>query len=149
MAGGRLGNLAHMLVDAPGIAEMKQVVIVAGTNDIVKDQESQDHHLFDRSTSLTVVGPPVVPDASIQRQIKIVAYDAIMKRLSRQKDFPFQFIPSPEGVDMEGIHPTKDWTKMILQAVHSVIPIIHNAGTRGWRMFSSMDASTATVLSRF
>ena len=40
MSGGRIGNVAHMLVDSPTFQEHTNVVIVAGENDITRDDES-------------------------------------------------------------------------------------------------------------
>ena len=72
MSGGRVGNVAHMLADFPRIDTKKEVVILAGTNDVMQDNESEGpfmeavekgvdqihQHLFNRATHLTMVAPP-------------------------------------------------------------------------------------------
>ena len=140
MSGGRLGNVAHMLIDVPEISEMNNIVIVAGANDIVQDSESAEdfvatiekgldqvqQHLFSRSTtSLTVVEPPWVPDASPLRQTKAAKLRRILNQSSVHPDFQFRLIAAPE-VHMDGIHPTIEGTKELLQAIDKQLSIIHN-----------------------
>ena len=130
-----------MLLDHPGIETQKEVIVVAGVNDINNDSESPEYFLAkaekrvkliqqyiqSRGASLTMVEPPLPTDVSIQRMVKVRAYDKLLARLSNSDEFPFRYLKTQnKGIHMDGFHPTVDGTKSLLTAIHGVVPIIEN-----------------------
>ena len=142
MSGGRVGNVAHMLADVPDIATKKEIVIIAGTNDIMQDTETEEEfkdavgkgvdlihqQMFARTTQrLTMVAPLLPPDSHPIRLAKHHYLDKYLQELSRNDDFPFNYISHRElRVQMDDIHPTAEGTKSILHAIHDDVPIIVN-----------------------
>ena len=85
MSGGRVGHIAHMLQDAPDMDAKKEVIIIAGSNDIHRESETLQefevkvskgvencrHAAFPGGHSLTFVTPPLQADlTSLERQKK-------------------------------------------------------------------------------
>lgn len=141
MSGGRVGNVAHMLLDSPDIANQKEVIIIAGVNDITNDNEDREQflktveegvgqihrNLAGRDSRLTMVAPPLPSNASSLRCVKLRDYDKLLLGLSHNDDFPFTYLQTKDlGIHMDGYHPTVDGTKVLLTAIHGVVPMINN-----------------------
>ena len=140
MSGGRVGQVAHMLKDAPKIPEMKNIVVLAGTNDILCDNESEEefstkvskgvellqHQTFRDSKALTFVTPPLPPDLSVLRGSKRDRLNVILSTLSVIPKNEFTVLPCPPSIDMDGFHPTEAGTKELLKYIDATLPIIHN-----------------------
>ena len=140
MSGGRIGNVAHVLKDGPNMPGMKQIIVVAGTNDILQEGETEEvfvtkvskgvellqHQAFQDARALTVVAPPLPPDLSALQSRKRDRLDILMRTLSTKEDNAFNFLPCPSDIQMDHFHPTEEGTKKLLQYINSTVPIIHN-----------------------
>ena len=140
MSGGRVGNVAHILKDAPSMPKMKQIVVVAGTNNILQDGETVElfatkvgkgvellqHQAFQDNRSLIVVAPPMPPDLSVLRRHKWNRLNFIMDSLSKDERNKFTFLPCPSDIQMDGFHPTVHGTQQLLRFIHTNVSIIHS-----------------------
>ena len=140
MSGGRIGNVAHMLKDAPNIADMEHVIVVAGTNDLLRDSESEEEfstavargvemlqdQLYGRKTTLTFAAPPLPPDLHPLQATKAARFHSALLELSQKADMEFQYIPTKPGIPMDGIHPTVAGTDQFLRHIDEATHFIRN-----------------------
>ena len=140
MSGGRVGHVAHMIKDAPNMSAMKEVIIIAGSNDIHRDSETLQefevkvtkgvencqHAVFQDSKSLTFVTPPLPADLTALEKQKSDRLDVLLNKFAKTPDNTFNVIKSPTGLPMEGRHPTEAGTKALLEHINATLPIIHN-----------------------
>ena len=140
MSGGRLGNLAHVMRDEPSMPINKEVVLIAGINDILNDSEGKAQFALlaecavkniaqslshQPHTTLTIL-PPLPPKdgwSSQLRKDKFDIYKDMLKELSKDDKNPFTYLTwqMPHPVEMEDIHPTQEGTKQMLIYLNSKI----------------------------
>jgi len=140
MSGGRVGHVAHMIKDVPKIDTKKNILILAGSNDISREQESVDffedkirkgvgnmqHLVYGSNHTLTVVGPPSYPGLSPLARRKRDRLDVLMQELSTKPDNAFKYVPCTQPIQSENGHPTEDGTKELLHFINATLPIILN-----------------------
>ena len=141
MSGGRVGQIAHMVKDAPHIQTTKNLVVVAGANDITQERETMDefekkvtkgvvqiidqaHHV---SLPVTWVAPPPRTDLSFLGNQKRDRFPLLLEELSQRKDRKFTLLVASMAPQMANGHMTADGTKTYLQEIHNSMPIITNA----------------------
>ena len=142
MSGGRAGNIANVLLDNPSIKDKTDVIVMAGLNDILLDEEPIDEfvrktetaiskmtvNLFGTATKLHIV-PPFLPpnfDNTIRHK-KHKAYTDILQRTRVDPQLPFNVLPiTQEYMEFLGIHPTIAGTEHLLNLIDEHIKIIRN-----------------------
>ena len=137
MSGGRLGQLTHVLHDAPSVTGASQVIVVGGQNDIVRDNESLEIFEDVITTSLetleqimhdrniAIVQPLLPADSNSLRKKKSVSFHNICQAKSMQPHFTYIEMDS-SNIEMDGIHPTQAGTKEFLRVIHKRFNIITN-----------------------
>ena len=140
MSGGRVGHVAHLIQDAPKMDQMKEIVVVAGANDVYKASESVDefttrvekgvencrHAVYPKGQHLTIVPSPLQADLTPLEQLKRDRLDFLLQKLSTTPENKFSYLPCPSGIQMEGRHPTEAGTKALLEYINATLGIIHN-----------------------
>ena len=140
MSGGRVGHIAHMLQDAPNMKNMKDVIVVAGTNDISKEGESVEEFAdmvrtavgrfqdlaFSTHQALTFVEPPPQTVISSLATRKRDRLNILMQELSTKENCEFKYLRCPQGIQMDNGHHTKEGTEALLVHIHNSVHIIHN-----------------------
>ena len=140
MSGGRVGHIAHMLQDAPKMDTMENIVVVAGTNDITRERESEEefdhkikkgvgnlqHLMFSTNRTMTFVGPPSHSGLSPLAKRKRDRLDVLMRKLTIIPQYEFTYVPCTKSLQMENGHPTEDGTKELLTFIDATLPIIQN-----------------------
>ena len=115
MSGGRVGHIAHMLQDAPNMTNMKNIIVVAGTNDISKEGESVEEFAdivskavgrfqdlaYSTHQALTFVEPPPQPALSSLATRKRDRLNVLMKELSTKENCEFRYLRCPTGIHMD------------------------------------------------
>ena len=142
MSGGRAGNIANVLLDNPTIKDKTTVIVMAGLNDILLDDEPIEEfirktetalakmagNLFDTDTALHVI-PPLLPpkfDNTIRHQ-KHKLYSEILEKKKVDPQVPFNVLPiTQEYIEFLGIHPTPEGTNVLLHLIDEHIKIIRN-----------------------
>ena len=132
MSGGRAGNVANILHDDRSMKEKKQIIIVAGFNDVTNDRETLDefnlrtdcavskfvHSTLD-TQALTLVTPILAPNFSNDLQrTKLAAYKDLITQTSKQHKNVFVVSPDPTSVEFMGIHPNAEGTANIIHQIN-------------------------------
>ena len=138
MSGGRIGNIGHMIIDEPSMKSAKNIIMVAGQNDIHRDNESVEtfkeiitksldfvQQVTFSSHKLTVVQPLLPADTTAIRKEKAEVLHEICLKLQTNPTLPMQYLHSLDPVEMDGIHPTVSGTSGLLNSIHKHISIIH------------------------
>ena len=140
MSGGRLGNVGHIVIDEPTMSQVTQVIVVAGQNDILRDDETAEqfrvtitasldlvqHTLFSQPTDVAFVQPLLPPDSSTLRKEKAQILHERCSTLTTIEAMPFKYIQAPTDLEMDGIHPTYEGTFDLLKHIDAQIAIITN-----------------------
>lgn len=140
MSGGRLGQISHMINDLPGIRSKNNIIMVSGINDICKEDEDVNTFIetvekgldtihtstFGRDTTVTMVTTPLPTTATPLQQTKSTQLDKILTERSNIALSNVKYIPPPNNIEMNGIHPTVEGTVALLKAIDKILPIIHN-----------------------
>ena len=131
MSGGRLGHVAHVLLDEPTIASKTNIIVLAGVNDITRDGETV--HQFETlattavqnmastvrlhgKPNLTIISPMVPADTwqHPTRVRKAEIYHDLLLALSADHDYPFRYLQRLLPYEMDDIHPTVKGTQQFI-----------------------------------
>ena len=139
MSGGRLGHLTHALQDAPQCKDVNQVIVVAVQNDIIRDGESLEvfTDIITQSLAtmqqvwyhkpLTLVQPLVPQDSNPLRKQKAEFYHQLCTSQTIDTTSQLKYLPIDSStIEMDGIHPTLDGTRQLLEAIDQHLSIITN-----------------------
>ena len=141
MSGGRVGHVVHMMKDAPKMDTMSDVIVVAGTNDIKQESESEEEFAakvtkavgqfqdlaFHTRQALTFIEPPLQPALSPLGTRKRDRFNVIMDNLSTKEHCEFKYVRCNSEIQMANGHPTVDGTKALVGVIDQAVPIITNS----------------------
>ena len=140
MSGARIGNITHAILDDPSMKVASQIVVVAGQNDLLRDDESLEtfksimhssihtlrHTVYATKAHLTMV-QPLLPSKDVPlRNSKAEWLHDTCLTSTTDVHLPMQYIYGL-NVEMDGIHPTVQGTKKFLQLLHSKLNMIADA----------------------
>ena len=137
MSGGRLGHVTHVLHNDPKMPDVDQVIVVAGQNDLLRDDETlvQFQETITNSLSflqnsaynkydLTIVKPLLPTDSSQLSTDKAAFYENLCLDKLGDTTFPLKYVTRTTEVEMDGIHPTVPGTELLLKEVNQMTKII-------------------------
>ena len=136
MSGGRIGNISHIIQDDQTMVAVKQVIVVAGQNDLLRDEETLEDFktIVDKSVDLlqqlsfkhhlTVVQPLIPPGCHALVKQKAAYLDDLCNRKSTDTALPLLYVNNLPQIEMSGIHPTIDGTAQLLQWIDKRVKII-------------------------
>ena len=138
MSGGRLGELAHVIHDAPTMQTADQVILLAGVNDILNDDEMEDQfaalttaavqHIAAACSSTNkqlTIRDPLCPKGGwvFDRRIrKAELYGEMLKALSADQESPFQYLATNLPVHMQDVHPDAEGVVELLVDLNTYHP---------------------------
>ena len=136
MSGGRIGNVSHVIQDDKTMAAVTQVIVVAGQNDLLRDNETLADFKaiagkslellqhFGSKKNLSIVQPLMPKGISQLQKDKADFLDELCSQKSALPHNPIMYINNLPDIEMSGIHPTIDGTAQLLRWIDKRVKII-------------------------
>ena len=136
MSGGRLGNISDVIPADPTMQTVTDVIVVAGQNDLLRDNETFEEFkaIADKSLALlehlafkltlAVVQPLVPQDCPTLVQQKATYLDDLCSQRATDPSNPLLYINNLPVIEMSGIHPTIEGTATLLKWIDIRLKII-------------------------
>ena len=136
MSGGRIGNVCHIIKDDQTMTNVKEVIVVAGQNDLLRADETLDDFktIVNKSVDLlqqlafkhklTIVQPLIPPGSSALVKQKAYYLDELCNQKSTDTALPLVYVNNLPEIEMSGIHPTIAGTAALIKWIDKRVKII-------------------------